>query len=569
MNSNPSSADLRPRNALSYVKGAQVPPLLDVAIPTLLRAVARRFPYRAAAVFHSHDIIWSWAEFARKVDAFAYGLFKLGLKKGDRVGMWGPNSPEWLVTQFATARLGLVLVNINPAYRVSELEYALNKVSCRAIVTAEQFKSSNYLAMLKSLAPELAAHGSGHLHAAKLPHLEFIIKTGNDPETGMLRFEDLNGAPDAQDIAALDAIAAALHPDDAINIQFTSGTTGSPKGATLTHRNIVNNGYFTVATMAFAPDDRLCIPVPLYHCFGMVMGVLGCVSTGATMVFPGEGFDPRVTLETVARERCTALYGVPSMFAAMLDVANFNSYDLKSLRAGVMAGAPCPVELMKRVNSEMHMSEVTICYGMTETSPVSFQSAIDDPLERRVSTVGRVHPHVEVKIVDGDGHTVPVGVAGEICTRGYSVMLGYWDDDRRTREAVKDGWMHTGDLGVIDEEGYGSIVGRLKDMVIRGGENIYPREVEEFLIKYPKIREVQVFGVPDDHFGEELCAWIVCREGQSADEDEIRAFCKDKISHYKVPKYIRFRQELPMTATGKAQKYKMRDEMIAELGLKT
>ena len=569
MNSNASPADLRPQGGLSYVKGTQVPPLLDVTIPALLQAAAQRFPDRTAAVFYSHDVIWSWAEFARKVDAFAFGMSKLGLKKGDRVGMWGPNSPEWLVTQFATARLGLVLVNINPAYRLSELEFALNKVGCRAIVTAEQFKSSNYVAMLRELAPELSSRTSGSSTSEKLPHLEFVIKTGNDPEPGMLRFGDLNGSPDAKDIAALDALTAELHPDDAINIQFTSGTTGSPKGATLTHRNIVNNGHFTVAAMAFTPDDRLCIAVPLYHCFGMVMGVLGCVSTGARMVFPGEGFDPRVTLDTIANERCTALYGVPSMFAAMLDVANFSSYDLKSLRTGVMAGAPCPVELMKRVNSEMHMSEVTICYGMTETSPVSFQSAIDDPLERRVSTVGRVHPHVEVKIVDSDGDTVPVGVAGEICTRGYSVMLGYWDDDKRTRESVKDGWMHTGDLGVIDEEGFARIVGRLKDMVIRGGENIYPREVEEFLIKNPKIREVQVFGVPDGHFGEELCAFIVCREGQSADEDEIRAFCKDKISHYKVPKYIRFRQELPMTATGKAQKFKMREEMIAELGLTT
>jgi fatty-acyl-CoA synthase len=568
MNSNSSSTDLGPHDGLSYVKGAQFPPLLDLTIPALLQAAAQRFPDRTAAVFHSHNVKWSWAELARKVDAFAFGLFKLGLKKGDRVGMWGPNSPEWLITQFATARLGLVLVNINPAYRLPELEYALNKVRCRAIVTAEQFKYSNYIAMLRELAPELALHASGTLRTGKLPHLEFVIKTGNNPEPGMLRFEDLNGVPDAKDIAALDAITKQLRPDDAINIQFTSGTTGSPKGATLTHRNIVNNGYFTVATMEFTPDDRLCIPVPLYHCFGMVMGALGCVSTGTVMVFPGEGFDPRVTLDAIAHERCTAVYGVPSMFAAMLDVANFSTYDLKSLRTGVMAGAPCPVELMKRVNSEMHMSEVTIGYGMTETSPVSFQSAINDPLERRVSTVGRVHPHVEVKIVDGDGNTVPVGVAGEMCTRGYSVMLGYWDDDTRTRESVKDGWMHTGDLGVIDEEGFGRIVGRLKDMVIRGGENIYPREVEELLIKNPKIREVQVFGVPDDHFGEELCAFVVCREGQTANEEEIRAFCRDKISHYKVPKYVRFRQELPMTATGKAQKYKMRDEMIAELGLK-
>jgi fatty-acyl-CoA synthase len=494
---------------------------------------------------------------------------KLGLNKGDRVGIWGPNSPEWILTQFATARLGLILVNINPAYRLSELEYALNKVGCRAIVIAEKFKTSNYVEMIQALAPELAAKGPGRLVAAKLPALEIVIQMGGAPAPGMLAFSEVASGADAADVAALEAISASLSPNDAINIQFTSGTTGLPKGATLTHRNIVNNARFVVETMHFRPADRLCVTVPLYHCFGMVLGALGCAVTGACMVFPGEGFDPAATLAAVSKERCTALYGVPSMFAAMLDVPDFARFDLSSLRTGVMAGAPCPIELMKRVIADMHMREITICYGMTETSPVSFQSAVDDPLERRVSTIGRVHPHVEAKIVDTDDNIVATGVPGEVCCRGYSVMLGYWDDEAKTRESIKDGWMRTGDLGVIDADGYASIVGRLKDMVIRGGENIYPREIEEFLLQNPKFREVQVFGVPDQHYGEELCAYIVCREGQSATEEEVRAFCKDRISHYKVPRYIRFRSELPLTATGKAQKFKMRDEMIEELKLKS
>ena len=558
----------RPIGGLSHVKGAEDVPLLNVTVPLALKDTARRHPHLPAAVFCGPSVRWTWSELDRLVDEFAKGLARLGLEKGDRIGIWGPNSPEWILTQFATARIGLVLVNINPAYRLGELEFALNKVGCRALVIAERFKSSNYVAIIEALAPELAQRGTERLRAARLPSLEMVIQMGAKPAPGMLSFEDVLASGRGAAASDLDAIAAALHPDDAINIQFTSGTTGLPKGATLTHRNIVNNAHFVVRTMAFTMADRLSVTVPLYHCFGMVLGSLGCAVSGACMVFPSEGFDPEATLRALAGERCTAVYGVPSMFAAMLDVADFKSYDLTSLRTGVMAGAACPIELMKRVMTDMHLKGITICYGMTETSPVSFQSAIDDPIERRVSTIGRVHPHVEARIIDGAGNIVPAGVPGEVCVRGYSVMLGYWDDAAKTAESIVGGWMHTGDLGIIDADGYGSIVGRLKDMVIRGGENIYPREIEEFLLKMEKIREVQVFGVPDERYGEEVCAWIVCREGQTLTEDEVRAFCHGQIAHFKIPRYIRFKTELPLTATGKAQKYKMRDEMVAELEAK-
>lgn len=568
MNDTLSSIDTRrPRRGLSHVKGLTDVELLDVTIPELLAATAKRHPDRLAAVFCDRAVRWTWAEFADKAEKLAIEFARIGLRKGDRVGMWGPNSPEWILTQFATARLGAILVSINPAYRLDELEFALSKTQCKAIVIAEEFKSSNYVAMIQRLVPELAAATNTKWTPVKLPCLEFVIKAGRTPVAGMINFDDIAQHEVAACSQSLNHFTA-LAPHDPINIQFTSGTTGSPKGATLTHRNVVNNGRFTVSAMALSPADTLCIPVPLYHCFGMVMGVLGCVSCGAAMVFPGEGFDPSTTLRSVANERCTAVYGVPSMFSAMLNLPNFAEYNLSSLRTGIMAGAPCPSVLMERVIEEMHMSEVTICYGMTETSPVSFQSATDDPVERRVATIGRVHPHVEVKIVDEAGATVPTGIAGEICCRGYSVMQGYWDDEERTKNVIRDGWMHTGDIGVIDDAGYASIGGRLKDMVIRGGENIYPREIEDFLLKNTKFREVQVFGVPDAHFGEQLCAWIVCRDGQSATEDDVVAFCKDRISHYKIPKYIRFRDALPMTATGKPQKFKMREEMILELGLK-
>jgi fatty-acyl-CoA synthase len=564
----PASGARAPRNGKAQVRGDTSAPLLSMTIPQLLASAVVAQGDREAAIFVEQNRRFSWNQLAAEVDAFAGGLLRLGLGKGDRVGIWSPNRWEWLVTQYATARIGVILVNINPAYRVYELEYALNKSGCKGLVTATKFKTSDYLGMLRTLTPELAEAEPGALKAARLPELRTIVRMGEDRTPGMLNFGDVSARGRGVDVAELDAITATLTPGDPINIQFTSGTTGAPKGATLTHSNIVNNGHFVTAAMNFSAADRLCIPVPFYHCFGMVMGSLGCVSKGAAMVFPSEGFDPAATLKAVSSEKCTALYGVPTMFVGMLDHPDFATFDLSTLRTGIMAGAPCPIEVMKRVVSKMHMREVTIAYGMTETSPVSFQSAVDDPLERRVSTVGRVHPHVEVKIIGDDGATLPPGQRGELCTRGYSVMQGYWADPERTAEAIDaDGWMHTGDLATIDTEGYCNIVGRVKDMVIRGGENVYPREVEEFLYRHPKVREVQVFGVPDARYGEEVSAWIVLQAGETATEDEIRAFCKDQIAHYKVPRYVRFKSELPMTVTGKPQKFLMRDEMIDELKL--
>jgi fatty-acyl-CoA synthase len=465
-----------------------------------------------------------------------------------------------------------VLVNINPAYRLAELEYALNKVGCRALIAAEAFKSSRYLEMLQELAPELAEAAPGALHAARLPSLRMVIRMGAGETPGMLSYREV-AAAGAQCVKreVLQALSDTLDCHDPINVQFTSGTTGQPKGATLTHHNIVNNARFIAQAMRFTERDSLCIPVPLYHCFGMVLAVLASVSTGAAMVFPGEAFEPAATLRAVSEERCTALHGVPTMFIAQLDHPDFAQYDLSSLRTGIMAGSPCPIETMKRVVSEMHMRDVTIAYGMTETSPVSFQSATTDPLEKRVTTVGRVQPHLEVKLIDALGRTVPVGAKGELCTRGYSVMLGYWGDDEQTRaqtrSAVVDGWMHTGDLATLDEQGYCNIVGRVKDMLIRGGENVYPREIEEFLFRHPKVQSVQVFGVPDAKYGEEVCAWVILKSGQRATENEIRQFCEGQIAHYKIPRYIRFVQELPMTVTGKVQKFVMREAMMAELKL--
>ena len=557
-----------PRDGLSHVSGERTQPLLDVTIPELFAQTAARHGLRDAAVFREQDRRFSWTELAEAVDTLAAGLLALGLKKGERIGIWSPNRWEWVVTQFATARIGLILVNINPAYRLAELEYALNKVGCKALISAVRFKSSDYLGMIRTLAPELDGCAPGALKAAKLPGLEIVIRMGDDDTPGMYNFGDVMALADADGLASLDALTAALRPDDAINIQFTSGTTGAPKGATLTHANIVNNAAFTTATIRFGADDRLCIPVPLYHCFGMVMGTLGCVSKGAAMIFPGEGFDAGATLAAIEAERCTGLYGVPTMFVAMIDHPDFPSTDLSSLRTGIMAGAPCPIEVMKKVVSTMNMGEVTIAYGMTETSPVSFQSHVDDPLDKRVSTVGRIHPHVEVKVVDTEGRTVPVGERGELCTRGYSVMKGYWDDAERTDEAIDaGGWMRTGDLATIDAEGYANIVGRVKDMVIRGGENVYPREIEEFLYRHPKIKQVQVFGVPDAKYGEELAAWIVPAPGETVTEAEVRQFCEGQIAHYKIPRYVRTKDELPMTVTGKPQKFIMRDAMIDELGL--
>jgi len=568
MNDTRTTEDRRiPRDGLSYVVGATEPPLSEATVGEFLDATVERFPDRLAVVFREQGVRRTWREFQADVDRVAAGMLGLGLTRGDRLGIWAPNRYEWLLVQFATARIGLILVNINPAYRVSELEYVLNKVQCKALVTAVSFKSSDYLKMLRSVAPEIDASTPGELRAAKLPHLRWVIRMGAERSPGMLNFDELPARATDEAIERARALGRTLDRNDAINIQFTSGTTGAPKGATLTHRNIVNNARYIADAMSFTERDSLCIPVPMYHCFAMVLSVLVCVSSGAAMVFPSEAFEPKSTLEAVQAERCTALHGVPTMFIAELDHPEFARFDLRTLRTGIMAGSPCPIEVMKRVIDEMHMREITIAYGMTETSPVSFQSSTDEPLERRVGTVGRILPHLEVKIVDADGRTVPVGEKGEVCTRGYSVMLGYWDDEERTRESIRDGWMRSGDLATIDAEGYCNIVGRVKDMLIRGGENVYPREIEEFLFRHPKVQQVQVFGVPDAKYGEEVCAWIVLKPGETASEDEIRAYCRERIAHYKVPRYVRFVDELPMTVTGKAQKFVMRDRMIQELGL--
>ena len=553
---------------LSFVSGAGTKPLIYRTIGNALQVTAETYPEQEALVVRHQDVRWTYQELNRRVDDFAAGLIALGFEPGDRVGVWAPNCAEWVLAQFATARAGLIQVNINPAYRTHELEYVLNKVSCKGLITANRFKSSDYIAMLQELAPELNSAEPGRLSAPRLPHLKAVIRLGEEETPGCYNFDDIPARAGAVEKQQLGNLAAVLQPDDAINIQFTSGTTGSPKGATLTHFNILNNGYFVGEAMNITEQDRVCIPVPFYHCFGMVLGNLNCITHGAAMVIPNDGFDPTLTLATVSAETCTALYGVPTMFIAELELPDFSDYDLTSLRTGIMAGSSCPIEVMKQVVTEMNMTEVTIAYGMTETSPVSFQSSTDDPVERRVSTVGRIHPHVQVKIIDQQGRTVSIGEKGELCTRGYNVMSGYWDEEDKTRETIDAaGWMHTGDLATIDAEGYCNIVGRLKDMVIRGGENIYPREVEEFLYGCDKIQDVAVFGVPDDKYGEQLCAWIKLKEGQKADEAEIKAFCKDKIAYNKVPYYVCFVEEFPMTVTGKLQKFIMRDRMIEELGL--
>ena len=552
----------------SYVHGASAQTLIGDTIGRYFDAACDRHAERDALVVRHQQLRLTYGQLRQRVDALACGLMRLGLKAGERIGIWSPNNAEWTLTQFATAKLGLVLVNINPAYRRSELEYALTKVGCRALIAAPSFKGSDYLAMLADLAPELASCAPGRLRAKRLPGLEFVIRLGAESTPGMLNFDTLLRTPRADDLVDLARLGETLQFDDAVNIQFTSGTTGNPKGATLSHHNILNNGHFVGEAIRLVPGDRLCIPVPLYHCFGMVMGNLGALTHGATMVYPSEGFDAAATLAAVAEERCTVLYGVPTMFIAQLDHPDFARHDLSSLRTGIMAGSPCPIEVMRRVVDKMHMAEVTIAYGMTETSPVSFQSATDDPLERRVSTVGRIQPHCEVKLVDEAGRIVPRGEPGELCTRGYSVMLGYWDDAAKTREAIDAaGWMHTGDLATLDAEGYCNIVGRLKDMVIRGGENLYPREIEEFLYRHPKVQDVQVIGVPDPKYGEELCACVIVRAGEQLGADELRAFCDGQIARHKVPRHIHFVDAFPMTVTGKIQKFRMREQMKELLGL--
>jgi len=556
---------------LAHVRGAEHPSLREDTIGAAFDQAVARWPDREALVSVHQDVRWTWAELGRRVDAVAAALLHLGLEPGDRVGIWAPNCAEWAVTQFATAKAGLILVNINPAYRAHELVFTLNKVGVKALVCAGRFKTSDYPEMLESVAIDLETRGSASLDGAiasrQLPHLKTLIKIGGEPRKRFMDFEALYDLAADADRARLAEIGPSLSNRDAINIQFTSGTTGLPKGATLSHRNILNNGLFVGAAIGLSEQDRLCIPVPLYHCFGMVMGNLACVNHGAAMVYPAAGFDPLATLQALEAERCTGLYGVPTMFIAMLEHPEFARFDLSSMRTGIMAGAPCPIEVMKQVISRMGARDMTIAYGMTETSPVSWQSAMDDPLERRVSSVGRVQPHLECKVIGPDGETLKRGEAGELCTKGYAVMLGYWDDEAKTAEVLQDGWMRTGDLATIDAEGYGNIVGRLKDMIIRGGENIYPREIEEFLFTHPKVADAQIVGLPDPRFGEELCAWIRLREGQEADEEEIRAFCRARIAHYKVPRWVRFVDAFPMTVTGKIQKFEIRQTMIVELGL--
>jgi fatty-acyl-CoA synthase len=554
--------------ALSYVHGAVDTPLLGETLGAAFDRAVTRHGERPGLIVRQQSIRWSYRELGERVNAFATGLLALGMQPGDRAAIWAPNCAEWVIAQFATAKAGIILVNINPAYRLSEVEYALNKVGCRALITATAFKTSDYIGMVNTLAPELAGSTPGKLNAALLPSLEMVIQIGGPRTPGAFAFDHVLRMGGAAQRARLSELARTLQFDDAINIQFTSGTTGAPKGATLTHHNVLNNGYFIGEAMRYGENDRVCIPVPLYHCFGMVIGNLACITHGSAMVFPGEGFDPLATLQTVAEERCTSLYGVPTMFIAELEHPRFAEFDLSSLRTGVMAGAPCPTEIMRRCVDLMHLHDITICYGMTETSPVSTQTSIEDPLERRVSTVGRAHPHLEVKIIDAEGRIVPRGTAGELCTRGYSVMLGYWNDPERTAQAIDAGrWMHTGDLGTIDADGYCNIVGRIKDLVIRGGENVYPREIEEFLYRHPKIQDVQVFGVPDERYGEELCAWVKIRAGETLTEDDVRAFCKGQIAHYKIPRHVRFVEEFPMTVTGKMQKFLMREQMISDLGI--
>lgn len=557
----------------SHARGATDQPLIEQTIGDFFAAMAARQPERDALVSRHQGLRFTYAELHRSARQLASALLGLGLATGDRVGIWSHNNAEWVLMQLATAQVGIILVNINPAYRTAEVEYALNKVGCKALVTMPQFKTSDYLAMLRELAPELADHTPGQLEAARLPTLRTVVwidvADEGDDQPGMVRFSDLMAEGHAEDVR-IDQIAPTLKNTDPINIQFTSGTTGFPKGATLTHRNILNNGFFIGECMRLTPEDRLCIPVPLYHCFGMVLGNLACFTHGATIVYPNDGFDALSVLEAVQAERCTGLHGVPTMFIAELQHPQFSEFDMSTLRTGIMAGSPCPIEVMKRVVRDMHLEEITIAYGMTETSPVSCQSDASTPLEKRVATVGKVQPHLEVKIVDPDtGATVPPGTSGELCTKGYSVMHGYWGDEAKTREAIdEDGWMHTGDLATMDAEGYVNIVGRIKDMVIRGGENIYPREIEEFLYRHPQIQDVQVVGLPDSRYGEELCAWIIVKPGESLDEDAVRGFCKGQIAHYKVPRYIRFVDAFPMTVTGKIQKFRIREEMVDSLQLK-
>ena len=552
----------------SYSHGASTKPLIGETLGVNFDAAVKKWGERDALIVRHQNVRWSYLELQEKVNAFAAGLLNLGLEPGDRVGIWSPNNSEWVVVQYATAKAGLILVNINPAYRVAELEYAVNKVGCKALILASSFKSSDYVAMVGELAPEISKSTPGNISCGRLPSLNTLIQIGGKTNDGYFDFGQIPGLASDKDFERLKVLSDELQFDDPINIQFTSGTTGFPKGATLTHFNVLNNGYFTGEGLKFTSSDKLCVPVPLYHCFGMVLSNVAALTHGAALVYPAEAFDPLTVLETVEAERCTALHGVPTMFIAELGHPNFKEFDLSSLRTGIMAGSPCPIEVMRRVVDEMHCKEMIIAYGMTETSPIITLTETDDPIEKQVTTVGRISPHVEVKIIDDSGRIVAPGKTGELLSRGYNVMQGYWDDPQLTAESIDvAGWMHTGDLATMDEEGFCNIVGRVKDMVIRGGENIYPREIEEYLYRYEKISDVQVFGVPDEKFVEELCAWIILKPEETATEDDIREFCSGQIAHYKIPRYIRFVDAFPMTITGKVQKFSMRDTMIKELGI--
>jgi fatty-acyl-CoA synthase len=542
---------------LSYRHGVSPVPLIGATIGDYFDTIARRLPHQDCVVAVQQHARLTYGEARLETDRLARALIALGVRHGDRVGIWSPNRLEWVLAQFATPKIGAILVNVNPAYRTSELQYALAQSGVSVLLTLGRYKTSEYLAMVREV-------------RSLLPELREVIVIGDDVELAQneLAWESLFERSALVSDAVLAERKARCQFDEPINIQYTSGTTGFPKGATLSHHNILNNGFFIGEGCRYTEADRVCIPVPFYHCFGMVLANLACITHGAAMIIPAPTFDPAATLAAVSQERCTSLYGVPTMFIAELALPNLADYDLSTLRTGIMAGSPCPVEVMKRVQTELHMPEVTICYGMTETSPVSTQTLTDDPLEKRTGTVGRVHPHLEVKVIDGDGRIVPTGTPGELCTRGYSVMLGYWNNPEATAEAIDAArYMHTGDIAVMDADGYVNISGRIKDMVIRGGENIYPREIEEFLYTHPAIKDVQVIGVPDERFGEELCAWVIVHDGAALRAEDVQDFCRGKIAHYKIPRYIRFVDGWPMTISGKVQKYKMREESVRELGL--
>lgn len=554
----------------SYTQGSKTEPLLDITIGDQFDLTAKKFPDNDALIVRHQNIRLTYAQLQQQVDQAARAFLAIGVTKGDRVGIWSPNCAEWTITQLATAKIGAILVNINPAYRTHELEYALNQSGTKYLVSAVSFKSSNYMEMLYALAPELKAAQASQLTSATLPNLKGVISLSTQALAGSWCWQKFLNRADQISAEQLSAVQASLDIHDPINIQYTSGTTGFPKGAALSHHNILNNGFFVAESMKFTDQDRLVIPVPLYHCFGMVMGNLGCITHGAAMIYPDEGFEPQSVLNAVAEERATALFGVPTMFIAEMEHPEFEQYDLSSLRTGIMAGSICPAEVMKAVNTKMHMHEVQIAYGMTETSPVSTQTAADDPFEKRVSTVGQTQPHIESQIIDpATGEVQPRGEVGELCTRGYSVMLKYWNNPEATNNAIdSQGWMHTGDLAIMDAEGYVQIVGRIKDMVIRGGENIYPKEIEEFLYTHPAISDVQVTGVPDPQFGEELVAWIkLAPQADNVSDEELKSFCQGAISHFKIPRYFKFVDNFPMTVTGKIQKFKMREISIEELGL--